>query len=94
MTYKDKYAQFYNSAEWKAARNQKFVEADGLCERCRAKGKLVQGIDVHHIIPIDQDWSKRLEHDNLILLCKDCHNEMHNRISPLQEFEKVWEEMK
>jgi 5-methylcytosine-specific restriction endonuclease McrA len=46
---------------------------------------------VHHIVPIEEDWNKRLNFDNLVLLCPDCHNAEHERISPLQKFLKDWE---
>lgn len=38
---------------------------------------------MHHIIPIDVDWSRRLDITNLELLCGECHNQGHGRISPL-----------
>ena len=91
LNYHEKYQDFYNSAEWKALRNYKFAEAYGLCEKCREKGIARVGREVHHKIPISEDWSKRLEIDNLILLCSDCHNAEHLRISPLQEFLRDWE---
>ena len=91
QTYNEKFSQFYNSSEWKNLRNQKFYDADGLCEICKKKKIIKQGKEVHHIIPIEKDWSKRLDYDNLILLCSDCHNLQHERISPLQKFLKDWE---
>lgn len=33
------------------------------------------GLSVHHIVPINKDWDRRLENDNLITLC-DMHHEM------------------
>lgn len=93
LNYNEKFSQFYNSSEWKILRNQKFYDADGLCEICKKKKIIKQGKEVHHIIPIEKDWSKRLDYDNLILLCSDCHNEQHLRISPLQKFLKDWENM-
>ena len=93
QNYHEKYAEFYNSSEWKNLRNQKFYDADGLCELCKKNKIIKQGREVHHIIPIETDWSKRLDYDNLILLCNDCHNEQHLRISPLQKFLKDWEEI-
>lgn len=81
-----RYASFYNSAEWKALRQAKFDLADGLCEMCKKEGVVRAGKEVHHIIPIEDDWSKRLDFDNLIALCKDCHNEQHNRQSLLKKF--------
>lgn len=93
MNYIDKYKSFYNSKEWKALSRWKFQDADGLCERCRTKGIVRQGVDVHHIEPISENWERRLDPDNVMLLCKECHNEMHSKVSPLQEFKKYWEDM-
>lgn len=92
-TYHERYQEFYNSKEWKMLRNYKFGLANGLCEKCKEKNIVRAGKQVHHIIPIEEDWSKRLELDNLILLCNDCHNEEHERISPLQKFLREWEDM-
>lgn len=86
MNYHEKYKAFYNSPEWKKLRKIKFIDANGLCEQCLKEGKVILGKEVHHKIPIDVDWSKRLDYDNLILLCSDCHNKIHERISPLQKF--------
>lgn len=70
--------RFYRSAEWQIARAQKIAEAHGLCEKC---GKV--GEEVHHIIPLTPENINNPEitlgKKNLILLCKDCHNEEHGR---------------
>lgn len=92
-TYHELFNSFYQSTEWKALRNYKFGMADGLCENCKKKGIVRVGREVHHIVPIEEDWSKRLNFDNLVLLCSDCHNEQHERISQLQKFLKEWENM-
>ena len=94
MTYHEKYNQFYQSKEWQLLRNQKYYDANGLCEMCRAKGIIKRGKEVHHKIPIEEDWSKRLNYDNLILLCSDCHNAQHERVSPFQKFLKDWNNLK
>ena len=91
MNYHEKYKDFYNSSEWKALRNYKFGMAEGLCELCRKKGIVKAGREVHHRVSIQDDWSKRLDFDNLILLCSDCHNAEHERISQLQKFLREWE---
>lgn len=90
MNYHEKYDSFYQSKEWKLLRNQKFYDADGLCEICRAKGIIKSAKEIHHKIPIEEDWSKRLDYDNLIALCSDCHNQQHLRISSLQKFLSAW----
>ena len=99
MNYHEKYSQFYNSSEWHSLRNRKFYDANGICENCykekdeNGNPKIVQAKEVHHIKPIEDYWDKRLDYDNLILLCSDCHNLQHERISPLQKFLKDWEEI-
>lgn len=91
MNYNEKYSTFYNSKEWKILRKNKWESSNGLCEKCLEKGIVKSGVEVHHKIPIKKNWSKRLDYDNLILLCKECHNDAHNRISPLQKFLKEWD---
>ena len=89
-----RFDDFYNTRDWKRLRQKKYSDADGLCERCKERGIVREGREVHHIVPLDKDWSRRLDYGNLILLCNDCHNAEHERISPLQEFNKFWEELK
>ena len=92
-TYHERYNSFYQSAEWKALRNYKFGMADGICENCKKNGIVRAGREVHHIVPIEEDWNKRFNFDNLVLLCSDCHNAEHERISQLQKFLKEWENL-
>lgn len=89
--YDKKYKSFYNTEEWKNLRAWKFGQANGCCEMCKRKGMIIEGKQVHHIVPIEEDWSKRLDPDNLELLCIRCHNEVHMRTSPLQDFERFWD---
>ena len=91
MNYHEKYDSFYQSKEWKFLRNQKWVSANGLCEMCRAKGIIRSAKEIHHIVPIEIDWSKRLEYENLIALCPQHHQEQHNRDSQLQKFIRFWD---
>ena len=93
MNYHEKYNSFYQSKEWHELRMAKWVDADGLCEMCRAKGIIKEAKEIHHRVPIDVDWSKRLDYDNLIALCSDCHNQQHLRISPLQKFLSAWDKI-
>lgn len=54
----------------------------GLCERCLARGLIVPATQVHHIIPITpeniEDVNITLNPDNLIILCKPCHDAQHS----------------
>ena len=91
LNYHERYQQFYNSREWRDLRNYKFAMADGLCENCKKNGIVRAAREIHHVIPIDEDWSKRLDYENLIALCPECHNSEHERISPLQKFLREWD---
>lgn len=93
QNYNDRFASFYNSKQWRSLRQAKWDAVDGLCELCKKKGIIREAIDIHHIVPIAEDWSKRLDYDNLLALCKDCHNQMHERISPLQKFLEEWDKL-
>lgn len=78
--YYDKYhrsgrsKQFYHSAAWKRVRNLIRIRDNGLCVECLNDKRITVGTIVDHIIPIKQNWNKRLDEDNLQLLCQSCHN--------------------
>lgn len=91
MNYNDKFSSFYNSKKWHDLRNFKWQESNGLCEKCLAKGIVKEGVEVHHLVEISKDWNKRFDYNNLILLCKECHQEMHERSGSLNEFLKIWD---
>ena len=93
QNYHEKYAEFYNSKSWHALRNQKWCDCDGLCEICKKRGIIREAREIHHIEPITENWNKRLDYDNLIALCSDCHNAIHNRQSPLQKFLSEWDKI-
>lgn len=44
-----------------------------LCACCLLDGIVRPGVDRHHIVPIEQDESKRLDRDNIINVCRACH---------------------
>lgn len=89
--YHSRYSQFYNSKEWHDLRNFKWQESNGLCEKCYNQGIIKASREIHHIVPIEVDWSKRLDYENLIALCPAHHQEMHNRDSMLQKFLREWD---
>lgn len=86
-----RFDDFYNTKEWKRLRQKKFEDCDGLCERCRERGIVCECNAVHHIVPLDEDFSRRLDYKNLICVCYNCHDEYHNRDSALQKFNRFWE---
>lgn len=75
--------QFYTSQAWKKCRESYTKKARGLCEVCLAKGYYVPGEIVHHKVHITpqniSDPSVTLNYDNLQLVCRECHAEIHGR---------------
>lgn len=53
------------------------------CQKCFQKGGKLQ---IHHIIPVFEDKSKAFELNNLISLCKECHDKEH----ALSGHAKIW----
>lgn len=74
---------FYHTEAWHRVRDYVWKRDSGLCQDCASKGIVKAGVDVHHIIPLTKknvkDESIALNPQNLILLCKECHNERHDR---------------
>ncbi len=74
-------AEFYKSAAWKECRAQYVKKAHGLCEICLARGLYVPGQIVHHkthITPANiNDPNITLSFENLQLVCRECHAELH-----------------
>ena len=65
---------FRGSPKWKAARRAARERDRNACRWCLARGDLVtDGLSVHHIIPLEEDFGLRAEPANLITLCSACH---------------------
>lgn len=73
---------FYGSDEWKATRQAYRRKARGLCERCLSKGIVRPGEIVHHVRELTpetiHDPSIALSFENLQLVCRECHAELHH----------------
>ena len=81
---------FYNSSAWEQCRNAYFIEQNGLCEECNGAGD-----EVHHIIFLMpqniNDPLITLNHDNLQLLCRECHNKAHEKAKQMIKLNKTKE---
>lgn len=71
-----KYVRFYNSVDWRRLSSKYTQDKDFRCELCNSIAT-----EVHHKVAIQTSdgWERRLDYDNLELLCKKCHNERHER---------------
>lgn len=73
---------FYKSRTWQRVRKYVWQRDNGLCQDCLKKGLITLGKEVHHIIELTEDnisdASIALDANNLITLCKSCHEARHN----------------
>lgn len=72
---------FYGRIAWKNIRSQAMKRDAYLCVDCMKKGLYTPAEEVHHIIPLTpqniDDPSVSLNLDNLVSLCRDCHEARH-----------------
>ena len=82
-TMKEYAAGFYSSKAWQRTREAYKKSVGGLCEICWSKGILKPGEIVHHKTHISPDNINdpeiTLSFNNLQLVCRDCHAQIHDR---------------
>lgn len=69
-----KIERFYNTKKWQHTKD--YVRyRDKYCMRCYTLHDryTFDGLEVHHIHKLETNWNKRLDKNNLVLLCKQCH---------------------
>lgn len=82
--------KFYHSAAWKSLRRLKLQQAGYLCEECvaewkaglRTEAEVQFATDVHHVEPIERNWSRRLDITNLKADCAAHHNAERTKSQP------------
>ena len=68
--------RFRNTKEWQDARNEARERDNNLCLVCRSLGDItIDGLSVHHIVPLEEDYGLRADLDNLATLCTPHHEE-------------------
>lgn len=73
----------YNTPEWKKL-SKAFKMAHPLCQRCLEKGRIKEAQHIHHIqsfMSVDDELRRKelaYDWDNLLSLCVECHNDIHN----------------
>jgi len=72
---------FYKTKRWLRKRSVILRRDEYMCRECRRYGKTTQANTVHHIYPLENYPQYRLTNDNLISLCGECHNKMHDRVT-------------
>lgn len=66
-------------SKWASIRNKKVKEDNYTCQRCNKRTLEPYGLNVHHIIPIDEfeNLDEANAPENLETLCFECHMEHH-----------------
>lgn len=67
-----KIKQFRSSKAWQIMREVILARDNYQCRYCKDLAT-----EVHHIIPLYKNFNKRLDENNLISLCKKCHETVH-----------------
>lgn len=76
--------RIYDSARWRRLSGLKLMQ-DPLCEYCKKRGVVRPAEDVHHIVSFMEGRGKAqrewlaYDYDNLVSLCKTCHQQVHNQ---------------
>lgn len=85
--------KFYNSKEWKRKRKVILKRDDYKCRECRRYGRTTPADTIHHIIPLEEEPGMKLYNDNLISLCNEHHEAMHNKFdNKLSKLGVEWKE--
>lgn len=75
-----------SSYAWKKKRREIQRLYNGKCAICGSS----DCVEAHHIVPLAVLPQLRLDNDNIILLCSDCHRLAHNGIiSPTNLIQKI-----
>lgn len=79
----------YKTKDWNTKRIKILKRDNYECQRCLGKYKtkinikrirLCKANTVHHIVELKDDPTKMLDDNNLISLCRECHDIIHDRM--------------
>lgn len=71
---RDRVQKVYNNPQWDRVRLEAIKRAKGLCEVCKAQGRVRAGNEVHHIVKVaNGNNDTHYDLNNLIYVCTRCH---------------------
>lgn len=76
---------FYISQEWKTVCSKVWKRDNATCQRCGIKKNTGIPFHIHHVKSF-KDKELRADADNLILLCKYCHQWVHSKENKNNEY--------
>lgn len=86
---------FRNTRAWQAKREEIRERDMQLCQMCirglynPLRALTYDGLSVHHVVPLEKDFDKRLDNDNLLLLCERHHKMADGGEIPLEAVQAV-----
>ena len=83
--------RFRSTNAWQKVRKAVYHRDLGLCQWCLHNETYTAGQEVHHIVPLVEDFELRLEKTNLILLCVPCHKLADGGIIPAETLRDIAE---
>lgn len=83
--------KFRSSKTWQRKRAEIRSRDMNICRYCfLVKHRITTAdLSVHHIIPIDNDYSKRLSSRNLITLCRECHEKAEKGVISAEKLREL-----
>lgn len=80
----ERYA-FYSSAEWSELIKIVWKLYNNECDRCKENDNKSKGMHIHHIVPFEVK-ELRAVIENLVLLCRKCHEFVHSKKNINKEY--------
>lgn len=71
--------EFYNSKGWRRLSHRIIHEAHYECRMCREQHRLTRAVLAHHVKHLRDYPELAYEPSNLMPLCYDCHERIHER---------------
>ena len=83
--------KFRNTKEWQRKRNEIRSRDLNICRYCFiVNHRITTGeLSVHHIVPLEKDFSLRLTDSNLISLCRFCHENAEKGLISAEKLKKI-----
>ena len=75
----DRLDQFYNDKSWRRLSHKLIKDYHKECQMCKAEHKLTRATLAHHIKHLRDYPELAYEPSNLMPLCHDCHERIHER---------------
>lgn len=77
--------KFTKTATWQSLRKEIIRRDGGVCKLCFLRGKIeYRKLQVHHIVKRVDDLSLVYNRENLVTLCRECHEEVE-KLSPSKQ---------